>query len=161
MAFYCFYSSYSIQIMRWHLQQSSIILMIIPNRHCLVQNKQWKYQNNVWNPFKVNNKNTRTTAVTSFWCCYCQLWTDFTHCSGVSIVDFEQINAGWVVVKRLLMSQVVIVGEAAWIFVQIISFTCFSHYWSCLLQNFNRFEFIWFICLNECTAQNSIPQRIK
>ena len=24
------------------------------------------------------------------------LWTDFTHCSGVSIVGFEQVNAGWV-----------------------------------------------------------------
>ena len=23
--------------------------------------------------------------------------TDFTHCSGVSIVDFEQINSAWVV----------------------------------------------------------------
>ena len=22
------------------------------------------------------------------------LWTDFTHCSSVSIVDFEQLNAG-------------------------------------------------------------------
>ena len=25
---------------------------------------------------------------------YCQLWTDFKHCSGVSIVDSEQVNAG-------------------------------------------------------------------
>ena len=24
------------------------------------------------------------------------LWTGFTHFSGVSIVDFEQVNAGWV-----------------------------------------------------------------
>ena len=27
--------------------------------------------------------------------CSKQLWTDFTQCFGVSIVDFEQVNAGW------------------------------------------------------------------
>ena len=40
----------------------------------------------------------------SFWCLYCSLWIDFTYCSSVSIVDFEQANAGWVfsnIPKRL------------------------------------------------------------
>ena len=36
----------------------------------------------------------RTTSLTSFWCFYSKIWTDFTHCSCVYIVDFEQINAG-------------------------------------------------------------------
>ena len=45
--------------------------------------------------FKVNNKDTRTTSSTSFWCLYCYLWTYFTTCSSVSIVNFEQVNAGW------------------------------------------------------------------
>ena len=27
---------------------------------------------------------------------YCSIWADFTHCSGVSIVDFEQVNVAWV-----------------------------------------------------------------
>ena len=27
---------------------------------------------------------------------YCQLCIDFTHWSGVSITEFEQVNAGWV-----------------------------------------------------------------
>ena len=48
---------------------------------------------------RVNNKDTwaTLTPVTSFWYLYCQFWTDFTHCSGVSIVvDFKQVNAGWV-----------------------------------------------------------------
>ena len=48
----------------------------------------------VWNLFKVYNKDTRTTSVTSFWCLYSEPWTDFIHCYEVSIVDFEQINAG-------------------------------------------------------------------
>ena len=58
--------------------------------------------------FKVNIVNTRTVweicsklittspeqrhhdVMTSFECLYCLLWTDFTHCSGASIVDFSQ-----------------------------------------------------------------------
>ena len=42
------------------------------------------HQNNVWNLFKVSNKNTRTTSMTPFWCFYCSLWTGFTHCTGIS-----------------------------------------------------------------------------
>ena len=34
--------------------------------------------------------------ITSFWCHYCYLATYFTHRSGVSMVAFRQINAGWV-----------------------------------------------------------------
>ena len=41
----------------------------------LVQSLQLKHQN-VWNMFKVNNKDTRATSMTSFWCLYCQLWTN-------------------------------------------------------------------------------------
>ena len=33
--------------------------------------------------------------LTSFCCLYSQLWPDFTHCSGVSTVNFEQVNASW------------------------------------------------------------------
>ena len=32
----------------------------------------------------------------SFWCLYCELWIYFTPCSSLSIVNFEQVNAGWV-----------------------------------------------------------------
>ena len=31
----------------------------------------------------------------SFWCLYYQLWTYFTACSSVSIVNFEHAIAGW------------------------------------------------------------------
>ena len=44
--------------------------------------------------FKVCNKDTRTTLA-SFWCLYCELWTYFTPCFSVSIVNFEHGNAGW------------------------------------------------------------------
>ena len=45
----------------------------------------------VWNMFKVNNKNTRTTSLASFWRFYCLLWTYFTPFTSVSINDFEQV----------------------------------------------------------------------
>ena len=32
------------------------------------------------------------SPMTTFFCLYYELWADFTHCSGVSIVDFEQVN---------------------------------------------------------------------
>ena len=43
-----------------------------------------------------NHKDTRKTSMKPFWWVYCELWTDFTHCSDVYIVDVEQENAGWV-----------------------------------------------------------------
>ena len=46
-----------------------------PSRHYVRQNQEWKQQNNGWNLFKVDNKDTRTT------------WRR----SGVLIVNFEQI----------------------------------------------------------------------
>ena len=57
--------------------------------------------------FKVKNRNPRTifgvslkltmkTPERCHWCSsgvYSELWTDFTRCSGVFIVEFEQVNA--------------------------------------------------------------------
>ena len=41
-----------------------------PNRYLLVQSQQWKHQNNLWILFKVNNKDTKITSMTSFWFIY-------------------------------------------------------------------------------------------
>ena len=41
--------------------------------------------------FKVNNRNSRTR---------CEISLKLTTCSSVSIVDFEQVNAGWEGVAR-------------------------------------------------------------
>ena len=49
----------------------------------------------VWNMFKVNNENTKTTPMASFWCFYWELWTYFTPCSSVFIVNFEHVIADW------------------------------------------------------------------
>ena len=34
--------------------------------------------------------------MTSFWCLYCQISTEFRNYSGIFIVDFEQVNSSWV-----------------------------------------------------------------
>lgn len=49
----------------------------------------------------VNNKGARATSLTSFWGLYCYLWTDFINCSGIPIVDGEQVNAVWVEAHNL------------------------------------------------------------
>ena len=46
------------------------------------------------NMFKVNNKNTRTTSLTSFWCFHLKLWIYFTP-FNISIVNSEQVNISW------------------------------------------------------------------
>ena len=46
--------------------------------------------------FKVNNRNTTTGFE------ICSFGTYFTSCYSVSIVNFEQVNAGWVNTFRLL-----------------------------------------------------------
>ena len=53
----------------------------------------------MWNLFRVNNKDTRTTPLTFFWHLYCFFWADFTHSF---IVEFEQVNDGWVVLQNFV-----------------------------------------------------------
>ena len=74
----------------------------------------WKHEAERMNPAGNYIFEVRTTAtadelfervwpfcVTSFWCLYYQLWTYFTPCSSVSIVNFEQVNAGWKAFLRI------------------------------------------------------------
>ena len=42
--------------------------------------------------FKVNNKDTRTMLIASYWCLYCYLWIYFTPCSSFSIVTFAEVK---------------------------------------------------------------------
>ena len=73
------------------LQQLRIKFILQPNRHLLVPSQQWKHQTNVWNLFKVYNKDTRTTYMT-FCCLSCWIWTDFRHCFVVWEPDSTRCN---------------------------------------------------------------------
>ena len=50
-------------------------------------------------------------SLTSFWYLYCQLWTDFTSFSSVSIVVFEQVNVSWEVCSFIIMNMCLLVGR--------------------------------------------------
>ena len=81
-----------------------------PSRHLLIQSQQRKYQNNVWNLFNVNNKDIRTTSLTSFWCLYWYLEEISHNCSGVFIVDTEQVMSArirkWAYIGRRIFCAV-------------------------------------------------------
>ena len=72
--------------------------LVLPIHHLHVQSQQWKHQNNVWNLFKVNNKDYRTTSLTTerrhifhtlFWCYHCWLWTSECHLGSLILRLFE------------------------------------------------------------------------
>ena len=48
----------------------------------------------MWNVFRVKGKDTRMTSMTLFWSLYCKLSADLADSSGVSVGDFERVNAG-------------------------------------------------------------------
>ena len=64
-----------------HEPQQSMSL----SRYYTCPSEQLKQQNNKWNLFNLNNKKTRRL----------QLWTNITHDSGISTVNFEQVSASW------------------------------------------------------------------
>ena len=56
------------------------------------------HQLNVWNLLKVNNKDIRSTSLTSFWCPNYYLQIHFTSCSSIFsafIVSFEQVTGNF------------------------------------------------------------------
>ena len=67
-----------------------------PIRQFFVLSQQWKHSRELGNLFKVNNRGIQRTPLwVFFWCLYCYLWINFSHCSCVFSVYFEYINAGW------------------------------------------------------------------
>ena len=73
----------SMQFMIWlrsNTRTTSRSSETYPNCHVLVQSQQWKHHSNVWNLFKINDKDARCR--TSFW---------FHFVNFVTIVNFEQI----------------------------------------------------------------------
>ena len=65
--------------------------------YLLVQSQQWKQQNKVWNLFKVNNKDTRTTSMTKgcfhywLWPSKCRLGTS----KSKSLMENFAYLTGW------------------------------------------------------------------
>ena len=64
--------------------------------------------------FKVNNKNTGSKLLMSFWCFYCYLRTSFTPFSCVSIADFEQVNVSWVISNFDHIQHIILILFSFW-----------------------------------------------
>ena len=104
-----------------------------PNEHLLVQSQQQKHQKKMYNMFRVNTRDTRTTSIISFWCPYCQLLAYFTPFSRVSIADFEHIFVCWDVCdlmneciqgnRVLIFSQFVIMLDILEIYMKINNYS--------------------------------------
>ena len=61
----------SLELVKFHLVFFPRETRMKPSRYLLVRSQQCKNYNNMWNLFKVSNKDTRTTSLTSLWCLYC------------------------------------------------------------------------------------------
>ena len=68
-----------------------------------VQSQQWKHRYNVWNVFKADYKDIKIASLRSLWCLCGHFWTYISHYSRASTVDFEQVNAEWVITKDSLL----------------------------------------------------------
>ena len=44
---------------------------------------------------KLSKRDSRAASMTSVWYHHFKLWTDFKHCSNVSIAAIEQVNTDW------------------------------------------------------------------
>ena len=61
--------------------------------------QQWKHQNIVWNLFKVNNEDTRTKLMTSFFV----FIINFKHIHtlfSVASPDFDKVSMGWEIKRK-------------------------------------------------------------
>ena len=89
--------------------------------------------------FKANNKNTRTTLLTSlyvvdvFWCFSCQLWTYFTPFPSVSIASCESVEA--LPNQRVKFVQVNKYQPSSILFKLLLAITAFNWYNSDLIRS--------------------------
>ena len=78
------------------VKRNLFIKLLIPSRNFPAQSQQQKHQNNAPTTPKVDNKDTSTTPMASFWCLHCQPRTHPTHSSSASIANPEHAIAGWI-----------------------------------------------------------------
>ena len=71
--------------------------MIVFSRHLLSQRSMWKHQNNDWYLFKAKIKDAKTNSGV-FVVNFKQI---LPYCSGDTIVGFEQVNVGWVLIPDI------------------------------------------------------------
>ena len=81
----CLHLKISLKILIFHLLYflfSPLIIAVSPIMKLVLFDRSLKFA---------------STSTMSFWCLHCWLFADFTHYSAPPIVDFEQINNGWII----------------------------------------------------------------
>ena len=96
--------------------------------------------------FKVNNKDTRVTSLSSFWYFHWKLWTYFTPFSIVSFTYYEQVNICWEVagIKSIILLKI---KSSAGSYVYCASFFAEKNTISELLHR-PGWEFFWSVNLS-------------
>ena len=75
---------------------------------------------------------------------YVRLWAWLVPCSGVSVVDFEQVNAGWVLV--VLITRFLLTNDSFnWFIYSVVIFCSIRFIFYCKYTNFNNYV----ICIKE------------
>ena len=74
-----------------------------------VRGWRWRRWSSDCGVFGLDSEETRMTPLTSCWCLYCLLWAWLAPFSSVSVVDFGQVNVGWVLV--ILMTKFLLTND--------------------------------------------------
>ena len=83
-------------------------------------------------------RHIRVTPLASFWYFYCQFWACLAPCSGVSVVNFEQVNAGWVLV--ILMRKFILINNIFDWFIYFVAIFCSIRlFFTVNVTNFNNY----------------------
>ena len=57
--------------------------------------RKWGHWSGVWDMIRVDDEDTTTMSMTSFWCLCCFLWTCFALLSDVSVFGFGHVGISW------------------------------------------------------------------
>ena len=70
----------------------------------------------------VGSEDTRVTPLASCWCLYCRLCAWLVPSSGVSVVDYGQVTAGWVL--PILMTRFLLTNDISDLFIYFVVIFC-------------------------------------
>ena len=88
--------------------------------------------------FGTANENARTSPLASCLCLYCWLWARLVPCSAVSVVEFGQVNAGWVIV--ILMTKSLLTSKIFdWFIYFVVIFYSIRLFFTVNITNFNNY----------------------
>ena len=103
-----------------------------------VRGWRWRRWSSVWGVFGVGNEDTKTSPLVSCRCLYCRLWVWLEPCFGVCVVDFGQVNAGWVI--EILMTRFLLTNDIFdWLIYFVVTFCSVRLFFTVHFTDFNNY----------------------